>query len=255
VPLPGLPTLSDYIEQTRNLLNDSDAAFYSDANLTEWINIARVQVSADGECLRQQATIPTVAGLRTYQWSTATFDTGPLDPAGLSGIFAVRWIGRRVGDGPGQVALFGEAWEWLNAYYLQHPAPIPGIPTRWAPLQSGATGAFVVDPTPDDVYTLVLDPVCYPVNLVLGASPPTKDVLPSLWTHAVPYYAAYLALEKAQRTSDANGMFAQYRLFARRATQMTTPTLMPAHWPGGQGAQTAQQKSLIGGPAEQAPRG
>lgn len=253
MPPPVQPTLADYIEQTRNLLNDRGVSFYSDADLTLWINIAREQVASDGECLRQPATIATVSGQRAYNWELATFAPAPAPSAGLSGILSVRHIARQIGDGPGQVKLFGEAWEWFRTYYVEQPAPVLGIPTRWATLQPGPTGTFWVDPIPDDVYTLILDPVCLPLDLTAVAGTP-PEALPKPWTDAVPYYGAYLALEKAQRTSDANGMFAQYRLFARRGTQMTTPTEMPTHFPGGSGAQTAQQRSLVGGPADTGPR-
>lgn len=44
--------LSDYIQNTRDVLHDPNANFYSDAQLTRWINRARRQTSKDGECVR-----------------------------------------------------------------------------------------------------------------------------------------------------------------------------------------------------------
>lgn len=44
--------LSSYLQNTRDLLHDANGNFYTDAQLTRWINRARRQVATDGQCVR-----------------------------------------------------------------------------------------------------------------------------------------------------------------------------------------------------------
>lgn len=44
--------LTAYLEQTRRLLHDPDAKSYTTADLTAFINIARRQIAAEGQCVR-----------------------------------------------------------------------------------------------------------------------------------------------------------------------------------------------------------
>jgi hypothetical protein len=72
-------------------------------------------------------------------------------------------------------------------------------------------------------YTLQLDCACYPQALALDTD---VEALSYLWTDAVPYFAAYLALLSAQtgqRTQQAQQMFALYEQFAARARQFANP--------------------------------
>lgn len=59
-----MSTLSEYLMQTRALLNDPSAQFYSTVNLTRWINLGRKKVSQDAQCVRikcrSSATILTI---------------------------------------------------------------------------------------------------------------------------------------------------------------------------------------------------
>lgn len=75
--------LSTYIQSTRDLLHDNNANFYTDAQLTRWINRARRQVAKIGECVRilppstaSVASVTVVNGGSGYTTGTATF-AGP----------------------------------------------------------------------------------------------------------------------------------------------------------------------------------
>jgi hypothetical protein len=239
--------LDSYEQRTQLLLADTKDDRFNTFDLRTYINLGRAQTAADGECIRQPATISTVAGQRAYRWSTATFSSAPAAPAGLLGILSVRGISRQILDGPGQVGLRHRSWESFNSFNVQHPAPVAGIPVWWTTLQPGDEGTFWVDPIPDDAYLLILDPVCVPAPLLTDDDP---EALPYPWTDAVPYYAAYLAL-LPQHAQEATAMFAQYQTFVRRGTQMTTPTQNPMNYPGGQGATTASQRvPVTGGQAQ-----
>jgi hypothetical protein len=49
--------LATYQVQVRRLLHDATAAFYTDADLTAYINIARTQIAQQGECVRVRTPI------------------------------------------------------------------------------------------------------------------------------------------------------------------------------------------------------
>lgn len=44
--------LSQYITDVRDILNDANANFYTDAELTRWINKGREQIAQDAQCIR-----------------------------------------------------------------------------------------------------------------------------------------------------------------------------------------------------------
>lgn len=72
--------LATYQVQLRRLLHDATAAFYSDADLTSYINIARTQIAAQGECVRVLtpvagpiASVTVISGGSGYTAPTVTF--------------------------------------------------------------------------------------------------------------------------------------------------------------------------------------
>lgn len=74
-----MATLSEYLTQTRSLLNDPSGNFYSTANLTRWINLARKKVAQDAQCVRliprSSAAIQSItvtAGGSGYTTATVT---------------------------------------------------------------------------------------------------------------------------------------------------------------------------------------
>jgi hypothetical protein len=242
-----MPTvLSDYEAATLALLNDTNPpTLYSLPQIIRNINSARVQVAGDGECIRQLASINTVATQRGYVFVNAVF-FAPSSTSGVGGILNIRDVGRSAPPSK----LYGHTWEWLYSFRIQQAPSTTGPPTDWATYQSGDNGTFYLDPIPDAVYALQLDTVCFPIPLVDDT---TVEALPYPWTDAVPYFTAYLSFLDQMRTADADAMFARYRLFARRGTELTTPTRLPDNFPGGAGAQQAMGRGLVGGPPERAP--
>ena len=217
--------LNTYILRTRNLLqlpNVGSTLLYSDASLITWINQARGQIAGEGECLRYHGAIATVAGQRQYNF--VDLDFGVSATTGIAGAIHVRTILYDVGAGQQWVA--PRAWEWFQLYALNNIVPTSGPPVEWAQYGQGTTGNFSLDPIPDDVYTLSCGAVCYPIDLVLDA---TVEAIPYLWTDAVPYFAAYLALMSAQasaRIAEAERMFNQYNTFMERARTFSNPSVL-----------------------------
>lgn len=225
--------LTQYIANTQNLLQAPAApnSLFSTTNLTLWINIARGQIAGEGECIRRMGTISTVVGQRTYDFSSVTFTDDS-----VQGPINVRALLYNVGSG--QKWIKGKSWEWFQFQRLNNPVPPSGPPTEWAQHQQGSagtgsitgvgtgtlsSGSFWLDPLPDLAYTLNCDCACYPIALAEDTDP---EAIPYLWTDAVPYFAAYLALMSAQtnaRLEQAQKLFQLYQLFVQRARTFANP--------------------------------
>ncbi len=115
------------------------------------------------------------------------------------------------------------AWEWFHLYYLSQTVPTAGPPEVFAQYGQGANGTLWFN-LPDFPYVVSLDTVCYPMNLVDDS---TYEVLPYLWTDAVPYYAAWLGMQNEQRQGDADKMMERYKELMGRARAASTPSVLP----------------------------
>ena len=226
--------LNTYVSLTQALLQNPSAptTLYPTPLITQYINIARGQVAGEGECIRFEATLSTVAGQRNYLFSSIAVPTAQ----GIQGVINVRRISYAVQAG--RKMIWPHPWPWFDNYYLSVPVPFPGPPIRWAQYGQGASGlgtgvvggsdasgSFYLDPPPDIVYTLYLDCVCYPITLVADADP---EAIPYLWTDAVPFWAAWYALMSSQTTSRmeyAKQYKALYAEMIARARQAANPSV------------------------------
>lgn len=226
--------LTLYQTRTKQLLqNPSTAAtqLYSDSDLTGWINEGRGQLAGEAECVRVMGTLTTTVDQRNYAFSS--IDLGTSSITGVDGALNVRQISYAVGEG--QQFVYARNWEWFALYNLNNPVPQSGPPREWSQYKQGATatsntpgnwsGSFYLDPSPDIGYTLTLDCVCFPIPLTTDS---TIEVIPYLWTDAIPYYAAWKALLSSQtsaRTQDAERMFNYYNLYVERARKAANPSV------------------------------
>jgi hypothetical protein len=225
--------LTQYQTQTQQLLQNpaAPATLYATSDLTGWINTARGQLAGEAECIRVLGTISTVINQRAYNFSS--INVGVAAMTGVQGVIHVRSVRYAVGDGFQRVE--SRAWSWFELFALNNPEPQAGPPVEWSQFAqgssgqntgSGASGSFLLDPPPDLVYVLTCDCVCYPIKLVDDT---TVEAIPFLWTDAVPYYAAYLALMSSQtnaRIADAERLFGQYKTFVGRARQFANPSVL-----------------------------
>ena len=67
-------TLQGYITEVRRLLHDANANFYTNSQITDYINGARDRIVRDTGCLRtiqvaQTPTTPVAGGANPYFWS------------------------------------------------------------------------------------------------------------------------------------------------------------------------------------------
>lgn len=222
--------LNTYLLQTQQLLQNpaAPASLYPTADLTGYINRARVQLSGDSESIRSLGTISTVVGQQGYPFSGISV----VATTGAAGVLNLRSI--RYALASGFQMVFSRSWEWFEFFYMNNPVPGSGAPEEWAQYAQGssgtstgsaASGSFYVNPIPDTVYALTCDVTCYPSALALDADP---EALPWPWIDAVPYFAAYLALLSDQtnaRMADAERYFGYYSTFKDRARQFSNGVL------------------------------
>lgn len=97
-----MPTLTQYITETRRLLHDATGKYWSDSELTDYINDARRRVVGDTGCNRQLQIIYLSTGLEVYQYGSVT---GFLVTSGGSGYATVPTVVFTGGGGTGATAV------------------------------------------------------------------------------------------------------------------------------------------------------
>ena len=219
--------LTQYQTQTQQLLQNPKAptSLYAPSDITGWINTARGQLAAESESIRFVATLPITSAAQVYPFSSINL-TGA---TGVQQVLNVRQIW--VQAGTGLIWIGPRNFEWFSLYVLNNPNPSQARPTRWCQYGQGVNGTIYVNFVPDQNYTLNLDCVCLPIQLVDDS---TVEAIPYPWTDAVPYYAAYLALLSSQtsaRQADAQRMFSMYEEFTQRARKFSTPSVLPTMYP------------------------
>jgi len=216
--------LNSYLQTTRRIaMNDQVFAKVIDADLRDWINIARGQVAGESECIRVYATLAVSPPTQQYPFSAVAFPAGT---TGVANVQLVRGITWQVADGAKVV--YSREWEWLNRFYIATPIPQAGPPKYWAQFGQGTQGTIFIN-LPDTAYTLNLDTACLPSPLVTDADP---EAVPKLWTDAVPYYADYMGYLQHQVKDAADKMMELYQTFMARARAAATPSQLPHQFAG-----------------------
>lgn len=214
--------LNTYLQLTRLLLADIDFARVNDFDLTAYVNQARAQVAARGRCIRVYATLPLAAGEREYPFSSVAGL-----PAGTSGIYHIRQAWLRLPGTPGQIRIVSRPFEWFGLFALNNAVPPQGQTRYWSQFGQGEAGTIFVDPVPDGSYTLRLDVLGTPEPLVSDSDP---EAIPDIWTLAVPFYAAWLGFQSAQRQDEADKMEQRFQSQMALARAAATPDLTMESW-------------------------
>lgn len=218
--------LTQYLTQTSRLLQNPAAptSLYATADLTDYINTARNQLAGESFCVQYLTTVTTNPSTQSISFGSINLTTVSTSMASVLNVRQC-WIDN--GDGVGGSMIFPRPWAWFAMFSsLSNPASQPGRPTMFAQYSRGVGGSLLLDPTPDNYYTLKLDCVMLPVTLVSDSTP---EAIPYPFTDCVAYLAAYYALLGAQsqaRQADADRMFARYREFLARANNMCNPIIL-----------------------------
>ena len=216
--------LTIYEGLTQALLQapSSPIALIPTATLDIYINQSRLQVAAQGRCIRVYPTLALAAGQQVYQFSSIT-GLG----TGVVGIFHIRQVWLQIPGVTGQVRMTSRPFEWFGLYALNKLNPQHGQPKRWAQLGEGLEGSIFVDPVPDLPYTLSLDVLGVPANIATDNDP---EAIPDIWRAAVPFYAAWWAFQSAQRQADADMVLKRFQEHLAYARAAANPDLIMENW-------------------------
>lgn len=202
-------TLSQYITQCRRLLHDANGNFYTDAELTDYINDARNRLVRDTGCLRTIQSSATVTNQETYAFSSLPEGNQTMDIININ----LYW-------GNSRVPLLYRPWTDFNAQ-LRYWQNYTGRPIAFSMY---GTRTFYLGPVPDQVYTIELDTVIEPLPLVASSDP---DTIPDIWTSPVAYYASHTAKFKEQSYGEAEIFKQQYVKNAQNLVSNTFTRRLP----------------------------
>jgi hypothetical protein len=222
--------LAQYEAAVQQLIQSVPSGLIPTPTLDNYINTARMQLAADAECIRSTAALTFVINQQSYSIASLTVPTGVASAFSIRDGFVVQQA----------VPIEFRSWEWFAAYYL--PSGATGIPAVMAQLGQGTQGTLFFRPIPNVATEALFDAACLPVILTSDATP---EAIPGLWTDAVPFYAAWLAMMQLQRQADAHIMLTRYQELALRGRQEATPTVLPDNMPGGAGARMASIKTTL----------
>jgi hypothetical protein len=204
-----MATLQTYITQCRRLLHDANANFWSDSELTDYINAARERLVRDTGCLRTIQTVNTVTSQEVYQFSALPSGIQTMDILNIN----LYW-------GNTRIPLRYLPWTQFNAE-LRFWQNYIGRPIAFTVY---GQQAFYLAPVPDQVYAMELDTIILPTALVN-----TTDVDPiiSPWTDPVAYYACHTAKFKEQSYGEAEIFLNQYKAKAMSVINTTFTRRLP----------------------------
>ena len=178
-------TLSGYITETRRLLHDANGNFWTDAELTDYVNDGRNHLVQDTGCNRvlQNYTIPL--STETIAFSVLPQGSNTIDILNL----VLYW-------GNTRIPLVYMAWTDFNAQlrYWQNYVGRPIGFSMYGPK------TIYISPKTDQAYEAEFDSVVLPIALS-NASP--NETLPTPFTDAVSFYAAYMAKYQEQSYGEA----------------------------------------------------
>lgn len=157
--------LSDYITDVRDLLEEfpSPGVFWTDQQITRYVNKARDKVSLETMCCRSLATITAVQGQIPYNFSTVLTAVQNLTPAAPARAVAHIYNINFQWSTAFQPVLSRYPWSVLNARFLINPSIQSMI---WAWGMYDYQSFYVWPPAPNNTYTMQCDVTYLPTNLV-----------------------------------------------------------------------------------------
>jgi hypothetical protein len=204
-----MATLQTYITQCRRLLHDANANFWSDGELTDYINSARERLVRDTGCLRTIQTVNTVTNQEVYLFSALPSGIQTMDILNIN----LYW-------GNTRIPLRYLPWTQFNAE-LRFWQNYYGRPIAFSVY---GQQSFYLSPIPDQVYQMELDTIILPTDLVNTTD---VDAIISPWTDPVAYYACHQAKFKEQSYGEAEIFLNQYKAKAMSVINTSFTRRMP----------------------------
>jgi len=187
-----MATLSGYITEVRRLLHDANGNFYSDSELTDYINSARERVVRDTGCLRTLQSFTLTTNQESYSYSALPNGSNTLDVININ----VYW-------GNSRTPLRYLPWTDFNAQ-LRYWQNYIGLPIAFSIY---GQNTIYFGPVPDQNYVCEFDTVILPNDL---QSDSTVEQLQDPYTVPVAYYAAHKAKFKEQSFGESEIFKQQY---------------------------------------------
>lgn len=187
-------TLQNVLDEVRSIINESSTRFYTDTELTRWINNGGRDIARRAEVVQSyRTTISIVAGTSKYPAPTDMVRVHRLEfiPTGSSQIYPVRLSTRNEMD---------TIWGTNQAQQSSYPSYAVLWGTPGANVSADATVQFQLFPVPAQSGTLAvyyyrlpyqfLDPIANPSELAKYLE------IPEGWQDAVVDYCDYMAKRK-----------------------------------------------------------
>lgn len=209
-----MSTLTQYITSTRRLLHDSTGNYWSDAELTDYINEARFRVVADTGCNRVLQTVNLTAGQETYAYGVLPSGTSTIDVLNIT----VLWGAMRV---PLNYMPFTEFNMKMRAWQSFQARPVA--------FTVYGQNTVYVGPIPDQTYVSEWDTVVMPATLVNGTD---VDTILFPYTSGITFYAAYLAKYKEQSLEEAERFHEAYNAKVRESIRSSFTRRLPSVFGG-----------------------
>ena len=204
-----MSALSDYITECRRLLHDANGVFYSDQELTDYINAARKRLVRDTGILRKIQTDATIANQETYSFATLA-----------SGLKTIDLININLYWGNTRIPLRYLPWTQFNAE-LRFWQNYVGRPIAFSMY---GLNEYYLAPVPDQVYVTELDTVILPNDLVDDTS---IEQIPDPFTSPVAFYACHQAKYKEQSYGESEIFKQEYTKRTQNVLASTYTRRMP----------------------------
>jgi len=211
-----MPTLSDYITETRRLLHDVNGNFWTDSELTDYINDARGHTVQDSGCRRILQNYTLTVGDETIDYLNLPQGNNTIDILNIN----LYW-------GDSRWPMYYMAWTDFNAQ-LRFWQNYNGRPIGFSIY--GAKTIYI-GPKPDQVYEIELDTVVLPSPLVTGSQSDTD--IQSPFYEAVAYYAAHKAKYQEQSYGESEIFKQEYTKQILGALNSTFTRRLPSVYQSG----------------------
>lgn len=166
--------------------------------------------------------VHTIANQEVYTFASLNSIVTATNP-GAKGIIGVQSIAISWGSWK-PVLNFCPAWTSLQAYARSLNVLVQNYPIVWSQYGQGELGSIYLYPIPVQTAQMELDCYCVPIDLVTDM---TAEAIPSPWTDAICFLAAYYAYLNAQRQDAASLMNGEYKRYLREGRSAAQPAAIP----------------------------
>lgn len=211
-----MPTLNDYITETRRLLHDVNGNFWTTQEITDYVNDGRGHTVQDSGCRRIIQTYTLTVGDETVSLGDLPQGNNTIDVLNIN----LYW-------GNSRWPMYYMAWTDFNAQ-LRFWQNYNGRPIAFS--MYGAKTIYI-GPKPDQAYEIELDTVVLPDPLVSGSEEDTQ--IPSPFFEAVAYYAASKAKYQEQSYGESEIFKQEYTKQVIGALNSTFTRRIPSPYTSG----------------------